>query len=1031
MSSPNQSKKSDSDTPDENTNADNQPQSGIAGALAEHAAASGSATTPTTYRSGYMTSALQNNPGGGDGGDNDAHLNDSDQNIDMNQERQVEVQFDSPVRRNLQAALTSDADLVTSADTTPTPTAFLGSSPDDAALAMAAGVLYGGTNAAAAAAAAAMAASVNVSASGPFGSPEAFLSGENIDLPTFNSGQQPTPAHSLATSPYNPYEDDASDAITPITNNKIRLGSGGLGVGELSHGIQVPLHALNMPIIDEQGSVSMDSPPAESVVSAKLTSDGLSPPVLDSASVTSKSFVEDDISRNSGSIGGGGGGNGGIPPRRGQVLSWDHARAAGNSDMFMTGLQQPQLDDVPEESSFGGGAPAFRGGGDGVPPVALGGPPPHPLAAGGNGGMGRNTPNRPPRAPPLPPQPRSHGHHVGTVQFSHRRGASLGDHSILSVLTEPSLEEGDIGTGPPTSTSGGSRRKISWDFDSTSPRLTSPRGGVGHGRVVGGGAGGAVPMSILQPVLSEGNLQGLDNTDSENESTKEGKSGDVSGNDIGEEQKKTTEERFVSTRQAFLEISPVSPEAGGDVNNLSPQLLSPPEHREVNLSHSAETFAVSNTAQPAKGKVSELDTPGDDFQGVSLRPPIEQGCTKIITIADIAANPHEEEAETSILKAIERRESEQKERSKRSITGSSKKMAGMDDAEAEQAAAAFAENAAGRGTTNENKNIEPQASTRNTTKSGGNKMVDLTEQLMMMQQMNVSIRSKGRVDAEDSEIPNVPEEHALPVSSFAHYGVEALVQDGAKLFRRNKSKTKNSQSTNAEASSSADTPTAKSRWGKVQGAVVAGAVNKEKVDGDSAGGGDIENQTSGRNQGEASTTTDAPDTDNGNGAKTFREKGKRELHEIGLAFKEEVHPRKQLIMQRAKCLLFGLILPSLLVASVLFYALKNPLVCTPKEENDACASWSWWIIFILIRQPITLFAARVFEIFIVDIFSLRTRISLRIWGPFITLWIVQSKGWPSLITLWAIIDFIVLYGKSEWTNHWLFWQQVGTYIYIC
>lgn len=134
-------------------------------------------------------------------------------------------------------------------------------------------------------------------------------------------------------------------------------------------------------------------------------------------------------------------------------------------------------------------------------------------------------------------------------------------------------------------------------------------------------------------------------------------------------------------------------------------------------------------------------------------------------------------------------------------------------------------------------------------------------------------------------------------------------------------------------------------------------------------------------------------------------------------------------MTRTKWTLFGLILPALLVASVLFYALKNPLVCTPIEENDACASWSWWIIFVLIRQPITLIAARVFEIIFVNIFSLRTKISLRMWGPFITLWIVQSKGWPSLITLWAIIDFIVLYGKSKWTNHWLFWQQVSAFVF--
>ncbi len=920
-----------------------------------------------------MSSPNQNEASGNTG----APENDQEKagyDVDMSQQQQVEVHFDSPVRRNL-PALTSDSDFVLSAassvETTPTPTAFLGHSPDDAALAMAAGLIHSGTNAA------------------PFGSPQGLLSGENIDLS--NSFQQPTPAHSLVTSPYNPSDDDESDAITPITNNKIRLGTGGLGVGELSHGIQVPLHALgppNMPVIDEQNS-NMDSPPAESVVSGRLNNNELSPPVLDSASVASKSFVEDDVSRNSGSIGIGGG-NGGIRPRRGRVRSWDHAHSgAANNDMFMTGLQQPQLDDVPEETSFGGGVPPFRGGGEGVPPVGLGGPPPHPLAASaGVGGIGRNNPNRPPRAPPLPPQPRPHGHHVGSVQFSHRRGASLGDHSILSVLTESSLEEGDAGTG--------SRRRTSWDFDA-SPRLP--------------------PMSILQPVLSEGNLMGLD-FEAESESAKE--------TEVGAKQTLLDLPVFTGTPAPTV---PPGAEAGANTNDnpMPPQLQSPPG-REMEFSHSTETYATTNTAVTKENRDSKDDSASGDLKGMA---------TKVITVTDVSASPHEEEAETSILKAIEQRDSERKAKERRSISKTSMKVAGMNDSEAERAASAFAENENAKGGResakqhNENVQSPSQVPPKNATRNAGNKMVELTEQLMMMQTMNISIRGKGGHRTEHGDQLISPEEFSPPTSSSAYFGVDALANDGAQLFRRSKHrKQHDSSAKNGLNETTARAPTddegartAQMRWGMIRGVVLtSSAANKKKVDEESDGGGDIEDQREKTSQ-EHATADDVGAPDHGNCARNFRDKGRRELREIGHAVKEEVSPKKGRILLRAKWFL-AIVLPSLLVASVLFYALKNPLVCTAMEEGDPCASWSWWIIFVGIRQPITLVAARVVEVFAVNIFSLRTRITLRMWGPFITLWIVQSKGWPALLTIWAIVDFIVLYGRSKWTNHWLFWQHV-------
>ena len=59
---------------------------------------------------------------------------------------------------------------------------------------------------------------------------------------------------------------------------------------------------------------------------------------------------------------------------------------------------------------------------------------------------------------------------------------------------------------------------------------------------------------------------------------------------------------------------------------------------------------------------------------------------------------------------------------------------------------------------------------------------------------------------------------------------------------------------------------------------------------------------------------------------------------------------------------------------------------------------------------------------IVDYFCLRSTLSVKILGPFVTLFIAQSKGWPCVFFWWAVNDFCFLY-RGKFARHWLFWQD--------
>jgi len=106
------------------------------------------------------------------------------------------------------------------------------------------------------------------------------------------------------------------------------------------------------------------------------------------------------------------------------------------------------------------------------------------------------------------------------------------------------------------------------------------------------------------------------------------------------------------------------------------------------------------------------------------------------------------------------------------------------------------------------------------------------------------------------------------------------------------------------------------------------------------------------------------------------------------------------------------------IASILFYACGNPLTYS---ETGGGASFSWWLI-LTFRWVCTLFLAKVIEFFFVDIFAMRSNFALKLFGPFLTLVLVQSKGWSFQLMCWGLCNLALLHGRIPFANHWLYWQ---------
>ncbi|GKY98944.1 hypothetical protein MPSEU_000850200 [Mayamaea pseudoterrestris] len=169
-------------------------------------------------------------------------------------------------------------------------------------------------------------------------------------------------------------------------------------------------------------------------------------------------------------------------------------------------------------------------------------------------------------------------------------------------------------------------------------------------------------------------------------------------------------------------------------------------------------------------------------------------------------------------------------------------------------------------------------------------------------------------------------------------------------------------------------------------------------------------------------------------------------------FEDWIRFKKMSMFTYLKFLLLFLTLPALGVAAILYYLVGNPPCGTSEECNDALetqidattgnstlsgatglasitklifdeASASWWVLFVCCRQPLTLSLALATQAFIIEFLALRTKWAVQLIGPFATLFVVQSKGWPFILFWWGVYDFVLLYGSSKFARHWLYWQE--------
>jgi hypothetical protein len=151
-----------------------------------------------------------------------------------------------------------------------------------------------------------------------------------------------------------------------------------------------------------------------------------------------------------------------------------------------------------------------------------------------------------------------------------------------------------------------------------------------------------------------------------------------------------------------------------------------------------------------------------------------------------------------------------------------------------------------------------------------------------------------------------------------------------------------------------------------------------------------------------------------------------------------VRQRRQSFVLYAR-LLSLLIIPALATSCILFYFVRN--VPTGKVDLKASlngtlvntngtpisktqASVSWWILFVCIRQALTFSLAQLLQVFVIDFLCLDTRFFKTLFGNLVTLFIVQSKGWPFIAFTWGLLDFALLHGTNKFASSWLFWQDI-------
>lgn len=133
-------------------------------------------------------------------------------------------------------------------------------------------------------------------------------------------------------------------------------------------------------------------------------------------------------------------------------------------------------------------------------------------------------------------------------------------------------------------------------------------------------------------------------------------------------------------------------------------------------------------------------------------------------------------------------------------------------------------------------------------------------------------------------------------------------------------------------------------------------------------------------------------------------------------FSDFMRPRRASIMLHFKSILFGFILPALVVALILFHSFENP------DLGTQGASISWLLLF-LIRHSTLYVISKLLELLIIDFLAINTRWLVRALGPSVSLYLVQSRGFPFILSTWSLLGLMTLSGTNRFAKHWLYYQD--------
>jgi hypothetical protein len=245
------------------------------------------------------------------------------------------------------------------------------------------------------------------------------------------------------------------------------------------------------------------------------------------------------------------------------------------------------------------------------------------------------------------------------------------------------------------------------------------------------------------------------------------------------------------------------------------------------------------------------------------------------------------------------------------------------------------------------------------------------------------------------------------------------------------------------ASSKSAETSASRRWQKLRGMVQTGGADLHAKKSDEEAVDGSENFEDEENGGDAAAPAAVEVNDEGRGQSqqpTKRESARKKEKKWKLfkEFQEFFDPYKRSVRFYSKVMVFYILTPIIGVAAILFYLAGNPpygiLVNNGRPVNGTLInkdaevvdpdsfSVSWMLIFIA-RHLITISLAKATELLLIDFLSIRSKSTVTVLGPWPTLFILQSRGWPFILWMWSIFNYALLFGSGPFFSHWLYFQN--------